>query len=73
MKVTAQALNRATLARQLLLGRESLDVQDAVRRVVALQAQEPASPYIALWNRLSGFDPAASTWRLPDCRRSRRR
>ncbi|WP_406302273.1 winged helix DNA-binding domain-containing protein [Streptomyces sp. NBC_00885] len=58
MKVTAQALNRATLARQLLLGRESLDVQDAVRRVVALQAQEPASPYIALWNRLSGFDPA---------------
>ncbi|MFE2842813.1 winged helix DNA-binding domain-containing protein [Streptomyces scopuliridis] len=58
MKITAHALNRATLARQLLLGRESLDVGDAVRRVVALQAQQPASPYIALWNRLSGFDPA---------------
>lgn len=58
MKMTGQALNRATLARQLLLGRESLDVADAVRRVVALQAQEPASPYVALWNRLSGFDPA---------------
>jgi hypothetical protein len=25
---------------------------------VALQAQEPASPYIALWNRLRDFDPA---------------
>ncbi len=31
---------------------------EGVRRVVALQAQEPASPYIALWNRLSPFDPA---------------
>ncbi|MFB6979503.1 winged helix DNA-binding domain-containing protein [Streptomyces scopuliridis] len=58
MDITAHALNRATLARQLLLGREPLDVVDAVRRVVALQAQQPASPYIALWNRLSGFDPA---------------
>lgn len=57
MKITAQGLNRATLARQLLLGRKSLSVTDAVRRVVALQAQEPASPYLALWNRLSGFDP----------------
>lgn len=51
-------LNRATLARQLLLRREPLPVGDAVRRVVALQAQEPASPYLALWNRLDPFDPA---------------
>ncbi|MFJ3222534.1 winged helix DNA-binding domain-containing protein [Streptomyces sp. NPDC086783] len=58
MKTTAGALNRATLARQLLLRREPLDVVEAVRRVVALQAQQPASPYVALWNRLSGFDPA---------------
>ncbi|MFJ5686069.1 winged helix DNA-binding domain-containing protein [Streptomyces sp. NPDC093099] len=58
MSISAHALNRATLARQLLLGREPLDVEDGLRRVVALQAQQPASPYIALWNRLSGFDPA---------------
>ncbi|PKV83423.1 winged helix DNA-binding domain-containing protein [Streptomyces sp. TLI_146] len=58
MVISARALNRATLARQLLLGRESLDVEEALRRVVALQAQQPASPYIALWNRLRGFDPA---------------
>ncbi len=58
MRITARALNRATLARQLLLGRASLPVAEAVRRVVALQAQHPASPYLALWNRLAAFDPA---------------
>jgi Winged helix DNA-binding domain len=42
----------------MLLRRESLDVADAVRRGVGLQAQEAASPYLALWNRLDGFDPA---------------
>ena len=31
---------------------------DAVRRIVAIQAQEPPSPFIALWNRIDGFDPA---------------
>ena len=56
--LTAQQLNRATLARQSLLSRNRLDVVDAVHRVTALQAQEPASPYIALWNRVEGFDPA---------------
>lgn len=58
MALTPEQLNRATLARQLLLRRERLSVRDAVRRVVALQAQEPASPYVALWNRVAGFDPA---------------
>jgi hypothetical protein len=55
MRVTARRLNRSTLGRQLLLRRESLGVADAVRRAVALQA---ASPYLALWNRLTDFDPA---------------
>lgn len=59
MRITARGLNRATLHRQLLLRREALDVADAVRRVVALQAQQPASPYLALWNRLADFDPVA--------------
>jgi hypothetical protein len=57
-RLTERQLNRATLARQLLLRREPLRVVDAVRRVVALQAQEAASPYLALWNRVSAFDPA---------------
>jgi hypothetical protein len=57
-KLAARQLNRATLGRQLLLRRQKLDVVEAVHRITALQAQEPASPYLALWNRLSGFDPA---------------
>ncbi|GIJ54558.1 winged helix DNA-binding domain-containing protein [Virgisporangium aurantiacum] len=56
--LTAGQLNRATLARQLLLNREPVPVGAAVRRVVALQAQEPASPYLALWNRVTDFAAA---------------
>lgn len=56
--LTPRHLNRATLARQMLLEREDVSVTDAVGRVVALQAQEPAAPYVALWNRVSAFDPA---------------
>ena len=58
MILTARQLNRATLGRQLLLRREKLPVVDAVCRVVALQAQEAASPYLALWNRIAGFSAA---------------
>lgn len=58
MALTQGDLNRALLARQLLLDRAALPVAEAVRRVVALQAQEPASPYLALWARVAGFDPA---------------
>lgn len=56
--LSPRALGRATLARQLLLRREPLTVPEAVRRVLALQAQQAASPYLALWNRVAGFDPA---------------
>ena len=58
MSLTARQLNRATLGRQMLLRREPLGVVDAVRRVMAIQAQEAASPYLALWNRLAPYDPA---------------
>ncbi|MFB7453580.1 winged helix DNA-binding domain-containing protein [Streptomyces sp. NPDC056194] len=57
MVITARALNRSTLHRQLLLERAPLGVTEAVRRVVCLQAQHPGSPYVALWNRVAGFDP----------------
>jgi hypothetical protein len=57
-RLTARQLNRATLARQSLLGRAKLDVIAATERIGGLQAQEPASPYIGLWTRLAGFEPA---------------
>ena len=58
MTISARQLNRATLHRQLLLERRHVTVADAVRQILAIQAQEPASPYLALWNRIAGFDPA---------------
>ena len=48
-------LNRATLARQMLLERETLPVVTAIERLAALQAQWAPSPYIALWSRLKEF------------------
>jgi hypothetical protein len=53
--LTLRELNRALLARQLLLERRKLNVQQAVERICAIQAQWPQSPYIALWTRLTGF------------------
>ena len=56
--LTARRLNGATLDRQLLLRRAPLDAVTAVRRIVAVQAQQAASPYLALWSRVASFDPA---------------
>lgn len=55
--LTARALGRATLARQLLLERAEAGVSEAVARVGGLQAQTPHSWYLALWSRIAGFDP----------------
>jgi winged helix DNA-binding protein len=49
-------LNRATLARQLLLAREPLDPVEAIGRLGGMQAQEAAPPFIGLWTRLDGFE-----------------
>jgi len=48
-------LNRATLARQMLLERETLPVPAAIERLVGLQAQLAQPPYVGLWTRLRDF------------------
>jgi winged helix DNA-binding protein len=54
--LTLRELNRALLARQLLLKRQKLNVVDAVDRLACLQGQWAPSPYVALWSRLAGFE-----------------
>ncbi|PVU82088.1 winged helix DNA-binding domain-containing protein [Cellulomonas sp. WB94] len=53
--LTRAALNRALLARQHLLARATGPALDLVDHLVGLQAQNPPSPYTALWSRLEGF------------------
>src|SRR6187551_3277868 len=66
--LTSRELNRATLARQLLLDRAHLPVLDAVEHLVGMQAQLPANPYTALWSRLAAFDPEELSQLLLDRR-----
>ncbi|MEV7616983.1 winged helix DNA-binding domain-containing protein [Streptomyces sp. NPDC089799] len=53
----SRALNRATLARQLLLQRSGMSARDAVGHLVGLQAQNVKPPYYQLYARLEGFRP----------------
>ncbi|HVT61123.1 MAG TPA: winged helix DNA-binding domain-containing protein [Thermoanaerobaculia bacterium] len=50
--LTARELNRATLARQMLLARERETASGAVARLVGLQAQLARPPLVGLWTRL---------------------
>jgi hypothetical protein len=53
--LTLRELGRATLARQMLLGREPMTAVEAVERLVGLQAQVREPPFVGLWTRLEGF------------------
>jgi len=57
-RLERRTLNRTLLARQDLLACVERPIPDEIERLVGLQAQVPRDPYISLWSRLRGFDPA---------------
>jgi hypothetical protein len=59
--LTPRALNRALLARQLLLERRPLSPSRAAEQVGGLQTQYAPSGYVGLWTRTSGFERNALT------------
>lgn len=53
--LSTRELNRALLARQLLLERSCLPLTRALERVAGLQTQYAPSAYVGLWSRLKDF------------------
>ena len=66
--LTTRALNRALLARQHLLERAAMPPLSMVEHLVALQAQNPHDPYLALWSRVDAFAAADISDALADAR-----
>jgi winged helix DNA-binding protein len=59
--LTRRELNRALLARQLLLDRAHASLPEALERLCGIQAQYAPSMYFGLWSRLHGFEPRSLT------------
>ena len=53
--LTLRELNRATLARQLLLDRKRLSPKAVIERLVGMQAQWSPAPYVGIWTRTTSF------------------
>jgi hypothetical protein len=53
--LTQRELNRALLARQLLLERSTASLPRVLERMGGLQAQYAPSMYVGLWSRVEGF------------------
>ena len=62
--LTVRELNRALLARQLLLKRSERSVTRAIERMAGLQTQYAPSGYIGLWSRMRDFRRGSLTTAL---------
>ena len=54
-RLTTRQLNRATLARQLLLERADCSAEQVLQHLVGMQSQAPLAPYVGLWTRVVNF------------------
>jgi hypothetical protein len=53
--LTVRELNRAALARQLLLEPKRLSPIGVIERLAGMQAQWPPAPYVGIWTRTTSF------------------
>jgi len=64
--LTLRELNRTTLARQMLLERESISIPAAIERLIGMQAQLSSAPFVGLWTRLNDFQRESLAKRIDD-------
>ncbi|MBP2188890.1 winged helix DNA-binding domain-containing protein [Nocardia goodfellowii] len=66
MKLSNRVLNRTLLQRQHLLERSTLTTPQMCDHLIGLQAQDVPPPFVALWSRITDFDPATVSGALDD-------
>jgi hypothetical protein len=66
--LSRRALNRALLARQLLLERADVALPDALERIGGIQAQYAPAMYVGAWSRVAGLERDTVTRALEERR-----